>query len=380
MPSDAVFPPPHPADWPTARPAQAGFEEAAIAAAAGYAAEHETPWGRDLAAVVTKNFEEEAPWNEALGPVRPRGGPQGLILRDGRILAEWGDTSRPDMTFSVAKSYLSILAGLAWDRGLLGDPHEPVCRKIDDGGFEPPHNHRITWHHLLQQTSEWEGTLWGKPDLIDRNRAVGGMPAAAKKGTHRDLAAPGEFWEYNDVRVNRLALALTRLWRAPLPEVFRELMMQPIGAAPDWEWHGYDNSWIEIDGRRVQSVSGGGHWGGGVFIGARDQARIGVLIANRGRWNGAQILSEEWIRRMLEPSRLNPRYGYLWWLNTGRALLPSAPETSFFARGAGGNLTWIDPEHDLVAVLRWTDPAHMDGFIATVMGGLERRGSQARLP
>ena len=365
-----VFPPPSSAPWPQAAPAEAGCEPAAIADAAALAAERESPWDRDLAAVVAANFEEEAPWNATLGPTRPRGGPQGLILRHGRILAEWGDTARPDMTFSVAKSYLAILAGLAFDRGLLPDPQERVPERIGDGGFEPPHNHRITWHQLLQQTSEWEGVLWDKPDLIDRNRAVGGMPSVAKKGTHRDLAPPGEFWEYNDVRINRLALALTRLWRRPLPEVFRELVMQPIGASPDWEWAGYHNSWIEIDGRRVQSVPGGGHWGGGVFIGARDQARLGLLILNGGQWNGRRILSEEWIRRMREPCPLNPRYGYLWWLNTGRALYPSAPETSFFARGAGGNVTWIDPEHDLVAVLRWTDPAAVDGFIKTVLGGL----------
>ena len=66
---------------------------------------------------------------------------------------------------------------------------------------------------------------------------------------------------------------------------------------------------------------------------------------------------------MLAPCPLFPQYGYLFWLNTARRLYPSASEKSFFARGAGGNLTWIDPDHDLVAVLRWTDPAAMDGFI-----------------
>src|ERR1700756_3529442 len=257
----SYFPPPHPGTWTAAM----GADSDALATAARYAVEHETPWKRDLSAVVAKDFEERPPWNETLGPVRPRGGPNGLVLRAGQIVAEWGDTTRVDMTFSVAKSYLSILAGLAWDRGLIGDPHERVRLRVDDGGFDPPHNAAITWHHLLQQTSEWEGVLWDKPDRVDRNRAVGGRPSAARKGSHRDLAPPGGFWEYNDVRVNRLALGLLRLWRRPLPEVFRELVMDPIGASADWEWHGYRNSYIEIDGRRVQSVSGGGHWGGGVF-------------------------------------------------------------------------------------------------------------------
>jgi CubicO group peptidase (beta-lactamase class C family) len=366
------FPPPHPTVWGSAALAEAGLDPDTLAAGARHAGEHETPWNRDLASVVAKDFEERPPWNETLGPVGPRGGPNGLVLRRGQIAVEWGDTSRADMTFSVAKSYLSILAGLAFDRGLIGDPHEKVGLRVDDGGFDPPQNDGITWHHLLQQTSEWEGVLWDKPDLIDRNRAVGGRQGTAPKGSHRDLRAPGEFWEYNDVRVNRLSLALLRLWRRPLPDVFRDLVMDPIGASPGWEWHGYRNSYVEIDGRRIQSVSGGAHWGGGVFISARDQARIGLMLLHRGMWGSRRILSEAWIERMLEPCPLHGNYGYLWWLNTGRGLYPSASVRSYFARGAGGNLTWIDPDNDIVAAVRWTDPAAMDGFIKLTMAALRR--------
>src|SRR5439155_16264253 len=368
----SYLPPLHPADWQRCLPETAGLDPKGIAAAARYAGEHETPWGRDLAQVVARDFGEEPPLNEPLGPVRPRGGPNGLVLRQGQIVAEWGEAGQIDLTFSVAKSYLSILAGLAFDRGLIRDLHEPVRRTVDDGGFDGPHNAAITWHHLLQQTSEWEGELWGKRDLVDRNRSVGGRPTAGKKGTHRDLQPPGMFWEYNDVRVNRLSLALLRLWRRPLPQVFRELVMEPIGASPDWEWHGYRNSYVEIDGNRMQSVSGGSHWGGGVFIHARDQARIGLLMLCGGEWNGRRILSRDWIDRVREPCRLNPQYGYLWWLNTDRRLFPSAPASNYSASGAGGNLTWIDPENDIVAVLRWIDPAARDGFIRVVMTAIRQ--------
>ena len=246
----------YPVPWTFAAAREPGSDAAALAMAASYAAEHETPWSRNLAEMVASDFAERPPWNETLGLVRPRGGPNGLILRGGQILAEWGETTRVDMTFSVAKSYLSVLAGLAWDRGLIGDPHDKVRLTVDDGGFDTPHNDAITWHHLLQQTSEWEGVLWDKPDLIDRNRAVAGRSSTAAKGSHRDLREPGAFWEYNDVRVNRLSLALLRVWGRPLPKVFHELVMEPLGATPDWQWHGYRNSYIEIGGRQVQSVSG----------------------------------------------------------------------------------------------------------------------------
>jgi CubicO group peptidase (beta-lactamase class C family) len=360
------FPPADPA-WDHAEPRDAGLDPARTADAARHAFEHESKWSRDLQHMVETDFGEVPPWNEALGPVRPRGGPNGVLTRGGRIVASWGDPRQVDMTFSVAKSYLSILAGIAWDRGMIRDLDEPVRRIVDDGGFDPPHNDAITWTHLLQQTSEWEGTLWDKPDLLDRNRSVGGRPTEGKKGTHRDLRNPGAFWEYNDVRVNRLSLALMRVWGRPLPEVFRELVMTPIGASSTWEWQGYRNSFVEIGGRRMQSVPGGSHWGGGVFIDALDQARVGLLMLRGGVWNGHHILSNEWIERMRVPCSLYPSYGSLWWLNTGRTLYPSAPEGSYFASGAGGNLTWIEPSLDIVAVLRWIDRAEADGFIRRVV-------------
>jgi CubicO group peptidase (beta-lactamase class C family) len=353
----SYVPPAHPAPWQQAA-------DPRFAAAASQAAENETPWSRDLTVEIPRQFEEEPPWNEVLGPVRPRGGPNGLILRGGQIVAEWGNTLQIDQTFSVAKSYLSILVGLAIDRGLIRDVHDPVRLTVDDGGFDGPHNAKITWHHLLQQTSEWEGTLWDKPDLIDRNRQVGGLPGAAKKGTHRDLREPGGFWEYNDVRVNRLSLALLRVWRRPLPDVFRELVMDPIGASGDWEWRGYRNSTVEIDGRAVESVAGGSHWGGGVFIHARDQARIGLLMLRGGMWGDKRILSADWIARCRAPCPINPIYGYLWWLNSGGARYPNAPAGGYYASGAGGNMTWIDPDRGLVAAVRWTAPAATDKFLA----------------
>ena len=262
-----------------------------------------------------------------IGPIRPRGGPAGLIVRHGRLVTSWGDINRADMTFSVTKSVMSAVAGIAFDRGLLPDLDATVAGLVDDGGFEGNHNGAITWRHLLQQTSEWEGTLWGKPDLVDRNRDVGGGDNS-RKGDHRDLQQPGTHWEYNDVRVNRLSLALMHVFGGPLPEVLKEAIFDPIGASDDWQWHGYENSWIELAGQRLQSVSGGGHWGGGMFIGAMDQARFGLLYLNNGKWGERQILSRAWIELTRSACDIYAPYGFLWWLNTGRDLFSSAPETN----------------------------------------------------
>ncbi len=231
--------------------------------AVNFALSHETPWPRDLRAHLESGFFEPPPHNELLGPIHPRGGPNGLILKDGSVVAHWGDTRQMDFTFSVAKSYLSLLAGIAVADGLIAELDEPVGRTVDDGGFDGPHNGAITWRHLLQQTSEWEGTLFGKSDIVDRNRNLA-VEGKGRKGDARPLRPPGTFWEYNDVRVNRLALALLRRFRRPLPEVFAERIMRPIGASSDWSWHGYRTSMVEIDGQMIKSVSGGSHWGGGI--------------------------------------------------------------------------------------------------------------------
>ncbi len=335
-----------------------------------YALSHETAWPRDLRMHLESGFFEPAPFNEVLGPIRPRGGPNGLVISGGALIARWGDTRQVDFTFSVAKSYLSLLAGIAAVDGLIRELDEPVRLTVPDGGFDGPHNGAITWRHLLQQTSEWEGTLFGKSDVVDRNRNLA-LEGKGRKGDARPLRAPGTFWEYNDVRVNRLSLALLRLFRRPLPEVFAERIMQPIGASANWSWHGYRTSAVEIDGRMIESVSGGSHWGGGIAIHAEDQAKIGLLMLRRGVWEGRRLLPEQWIEESLTPCALNPSYGLMWWLNTARKRYASATEQSFFASGAGGNITWVDPVHDLVAVMRWMDPAAVDGFIRLIVSGVE---------
>lgn len=363
-----VFPPQDGQPWPQIAPGDAGFNPDGITAATAFALAHETAWPRDLRAHLEAGYFEAPPDNAILGPIQPRGGPNGLLLRGGRIAATWGDTRQTDYTFSVAKSYLSICAGLAVDDGLIADLDEPVGETVRDSGFDSPQNAPITWRHLLTNTSEWEGELFGKADRIDRNRSLA-TEGRGKRGD-RALQAPGTHWEYNDVRVNRLSLAILRRHARALPEIFADRIMHPIGASTSWQWRGYATSMVEINGKQVESVAGGSHWGGGMCIHAEDQARVGLLMAAQGAWNGQQLISRDWIAQSLQPCPLNASYGFLWWLNTHRARMPAAPSSSFFAVGAGGNVTWIDPEHDIVAVMRWMDPAAQNDFIALVLGAL----------
>lgn len=366
--------------WPAAdpgfvraEPAEAGLDAGALAEAVRFGETHDSPFPRDIRAALEGGFFEPPPDNAIIGPVAPRGGPSGLVLRGGRLVASWGDTRRVDMTFSVAKSYLSLLAGVALGEGLFGSVDEKVAETVRDGGFEG-RNAGITWRHLLQQTSEWEGTLFGKADTIDRNRALGGGDATNRppRDTRRELNAPGTFWEYNDVRVNRLGLALLRLFRRPLPEVFADRIMGPIGASSEWRWEGYETSEVEVDGRPMRSVPGGGHWGGGVFIHAEDQARVALLAARDGVWQGRRLLPDGWMAASRAPCDINPGYGYLWWLNTDRGKYPSASADAFTALGTGGNISLVEPADDLVVVLRWLDPARVDDLLRLLRAAVTR--------
>ena len=345
-----------------------GIDHPKLQAAVDFAIAHETPWDKDSSVNWGIHTADQPPWNRLLGPVHPRGAVSGVVRVAGRQIIEWGEPNRADLTFSVAKTYLALLAGVAHDRGLLPDLAAPVSEKVPGIGFESPHNRPITWLQLLQQTSEWEGECFGVPDQVDRYRHLPYQPPreTGKKGDPRPLQAPGSFWEYNDVRINQLSLALLHLFRRPLPDVFRESIAQPVGASDAWRWEGYGNSWVEIDGQPIQSVPGGTHWGGGMSIGSVDQALIGQMLLDEGRVGDQQVLSKEWLRRMRTPCAIAPWYGTLVWLNRLRGVFPSASKASFFCIGAGASMVWIDPDRDMVAVVRWIDGTQIDGFCARV--------------
>lgn len=341
-----------------------------------FATAHEVGWPRDPAADPARwgvHHEDPPPYNRLRGPVHPRGGVSGVVWQQGRELLAWGEPDRADLTFSVAKTYLGLLAGVAQGRGLLPDVDEPVVRRVPGIGFDSGHNREVTWRHLLEQTSEWEGTSFGLPDTVDRWRKVSHdpRPAAGPKGGARPLQAPGSYWEYNDVRINQLSLALLHLFRQPLPEVFRSALMQPLGASDSWSWRNYDDAWVDIDGVRMPSVPGGTHWGGGVSISARDQARVGQLLLAEGRHGGQPLLPADWVRRMREPCALAPFYGWLMWLNRDGRSFPAASTGSSFMVGAGGHYTWIEPAHDAVIVVRWLDSAAADGFMQRAVAALQ---------
>ena len=346
--------------WQHKAPAEVNMDAAKLREAIEWAEAHNSQWDfqRDQVRV----------FGRVLGPLpAQRAASNGIILRHGYIVAEFGDTKTCDPVYSAAKSFLSTTASIAFAKGLIRSVDDRVADYIHDGGYDSLHNAKITWKNHLQQESEWEGVMWGK-----NANFLGVEEYGEGQMKPREIQDPGAHYEYNDVRINRLALSLARVFGKSLPEVLKESIMDKIGASNTWAWHGYDaKSTVEISGKPVESVSGGTRWGGGMWIDSEDLARFGLLILNKGNWEGKQLVSAQWIKDATTPSAHGPDYGYLWWLNTRQKQWPSGPATSFAAVGHGGNIVWIDPEHDIVLVWHWYESGKpLDGMIQRIVGSV----------
>ncbi len=357
--SQSIYFPDRNTEWETRAPKDFEIDKGQLDRAVQFALENEYSGSRDLRIAILKGFARE-PFHEILGPTKKRGGPAGMILKNGYLIGSWGDIRRVDMTFSVTKSFLSTVAGLAVDRKLINSSNDLLADYIWDETFRGPHNSQIRWKHLLQQNSDWSGELWGIKDWADRPPREGSLD----DWKFRKLRSPGTVMEYNDVRVNVLAYSLTHVWRNPLPKVLKEHLMDPIGASTTWRWFGYDHAWTEVDGFQMKSVTGGGHSGAGIFISAEDMARFGLLFMNNGRWKAREIISADWISEALTSSEPNVNYGFMWWLNTpGDDRWEGVPDNLFSAQGFGGNYIVIDRQKQLVIITRWMEPGKMTDFL-----------------
>ena len=355
-------------NWETKSPEFFKYDSKKINKAIEFIIENQNNGDKDLRVEVLKRWSIE-PYHTIKGPTKKRGETNGLIIKDGYIIASWGDTKRVDMTFSVTKSYLSAVTGIAVDKKLIRSEKDYVSNYIWDKTFDGEKNSRISWENLLNQSSDWAGNLFGINDWEDRpdvNKSLDEWRLEPQK-------EPGTFYKYNDVRVNVLAYSLLQIYRESLPKVLKKTIMDPVGASDSWRWYGYENSWVNIDGLMIQSVSGGGHSGGGIFINSEDHARFGLLYLNKGKWNGKRIISEDWIKKSITPSQTNPEYGYMWWINSEqgedylRTDWKNVPTNIYYGAGFGGNYIVVIPDENIVVVGRWLGKDKIGTFIQMIL-------------
>ena len=375
--------------WEIKSPVTFNLDTNKINQAIAFSKDNETKYPKNLRLSQSMQYGR-APFSDPIGPMESRGEVSGIIIYKGYIIASWGNPNAVESVNSITKSMVATVVGLAVDNGLIKnilDPvytylppieivngegvtayQNPLAKKSFIYPFETEHNRKINWDHLLRQTSDWEGVLWGKPDWADR------PSNNPEEWTTRKRFEPGTVFKYNDTRVNALALATTAVLRKPLPEVLREQIMNPIGASNTWAWTGYHNAWIVLDGKMIQSVSGGGHFGGGLFMNTYDMARFGLLTLRKGNWNGKQLISEEWIKKSLTPTTASLDYGFMnFYLNTDKKYFPSAPEKSFVHKGNGLNAIYVDPDNDMVVVVRWIEEKQLDGFLKIILSALPNK-------
>lgn len=260
------------------------------------------------------------------------------IIKDGTLVSEYykdGKTETRLAVNSITKSVTSLLIGIAIDQGYLKGIHEPIESFFPEykDSFDSPDKRSITIEHLLNMTSglhfpewtEWNFSLRPMKETKDWNQFVLNQPMDSK---------PGENWIYNTGGSQLLAAILKKTTGQSELDFANEHLFGPLGIK-SIEWP-----------RSPDNSNSGGF---GLKMKPRDLAKIGLLVLNRGVWDGKRIISESWLResttRHSEGSPFFGEYGYHWWLNQ------YGGHTVIFGMGYAGQYLTIVPDLDMVIVV-----------------------------
>jgi CubicO group peptidase (beta-lactamase class C family) len=298
------------ATWEATTPAEAGFDEAAVA---------------QLAA------DAEAGNSRCL-----------LLIRGGKVVGEWyWNGHGPQATleaFSATKSISSTVVGIAVDQGLI-DIDAPASTWITEWVGTP--SEAVTVRQLLSNDS---GRFYDfNTDYLDMAVAAPDKTGFAIGLTQQH--EPGTQWDYNNSAIQVLDAVISRATGMSTTEFARINLFEPIGA------------------KTVMKTDPSGNTL--TFMGAEttcaDLARFGLLFARDGAWDGRQVVAADWVAKATTPSQtLNPGYGFLWWLTggsaeadpdgTGVSADQGVPANAYAALGLGGQVVLVDPASDTVMV------------------------------
>ncbi|WP_067864460.1 serine hydrolase domain-containing protein [Nocardia shimofusensis] len=276
------------------------------------------------------------------------------IFRNNCLIGEGPNNTEtgrvPWNVWSSTKSVVSLLAGMAIDRGAL-DLHAPIDRYLPAGLGDAAHR-AITVHNLLTETSGMkaavvtEGITGAVP--IDPNSAVQALGVPL-------VNAPGTVFSYSQRNVDLLAYVIELALGEPLQQFAQRELFDPLGIERgDYYW--------------AKDRSGNTYGYAHLMIPPDDFAELGLLIAADGRWGDRQIVSADYLREARSPSRANPCYGYLFWTGNGCAEIPNfLPSDTYSTSGLGLQNIFVVPSLDLVVM--WTG----------VFGNVSRYGAQGVL-
>ena len=269
-----------------------------------------------------------------------------IVLRDDRVVFEdhWlgNDASTQTIAWSVSKSFVSALIGIAIDEGAIDAVEAPVTQyapELAGSGYDG-----VRLKDVLQMSS---GVRWNE-DYSDPDSDVGAFGRVMAGGGSLDAFAagcvrecePGTFNRYNSTDTHVLGMVLRRSTGRALSEYLHDKVWSPLGMEADGFWI--------VDGVGAEMAMGG------LNAVLRDYARLGCCYLNGGRWNGAQVVPASWVRDSVTPDAPHLRpgarpsaalplgYGYQWW----------APDDSgaFCAMGVYNQFIWVDPATRTVIV------------------------------
>ncbi len=252
----------------------------------------------------------------------------GLVIRHGRIIAEWYfDGTKPSTqlpVYSVTKSVSSTAVGIALAKGNLA-LDTPLGKYLPE--LEPAEKRQITLGQLLSMTSG-----------VHNNKKLDFVSDQFHYSMHEapQEFSPGEKWDYNNTGLALLSPFFQAATRQRLDQFAAARIFKPIGIRPaDWSWDSNSGFPLPFSGLRIN---------------ARALARFGLLVLRGGRWKDKQIVPAEWLARAARPSQqLKKEYGYLWW-NNSQGMWRGVPKDAFAAIGKFENDVLIVPSLDLVVV------------------------------
>ncbi|RDI65952.1 serine hydrolase domain-containing protein [Nocardia pseudobrasiliensis] len=237
--------------------------------------------------------------------------------------------------WSVTKSVVSLVAGIAWDRGLL-DLSAPIDRYLPPGLGDARHR-AITVENLLTESSGLrvgavtEGLTAIVP--IDPNSAVQAL------GVPFDTP-PGTEFTYSQRNVDLLTYVVELAVGEPFQRFAQRELFDPLGIEKgDYYW--------------ARDRSGHTYGYAHLMIPPNDLSRLALLLGDDGRWGEQQVVSSDYLRMASRPSATNPCYGYLFWVGAGCVEMPAfLPRDSYLMSGLGLQNVFVIPEWDLEVV--WT--------------------------
>jgi CubicO group peptidase (beta-lactamase class C family) len=283
---------------------------------------------------------EQAGWSaKKLGKIRDYVGEIGstsaMIVQHGVVVAAWGDVVHKSNLHSCRKSLLNSLIGIALTEGKINLDDTLEKLGIDDN---PPSLTSVEKQARVRDLLEARSGIY-HPTVYETKGMMEEKPA---RGAH----APGTFWYYNNWDFNALGYIYERATGAKIFEAFYREIAQPIGM----------QDFTPRDGRYI--TGGETRFPAYVFdMSGRDFARFALLYLHGGRWNGVQVVPEDWVKASTRPYSDAPSggYGYLWWTGdsaSGKASEISFPRGCFWAEGHLGQYAVVVPSLDLIVVNR----------------------------